>query len=101
MRARTLIQTSAIATLLLAASAMIVVSAHATERHSDTHSTHREQMRDSREYPHIHAPRDRYEHPPLHSEGTREDRDDYPSFDDPADYRQIHDQYSDEPYDEE
>lgn len=99
MRATRVIQTSAIAALLLAASAMLVVSAHATERHSDTHERH---DRASREYPHIHADRERYEHPPLHSEGTREDRDSYPSFDDPDDYqqRQRLQQFSDEPQDE-
>lgn len=99
MRATRVIQTSAIAALLLAASAMLVVSAHATERHSDTTERH---DRASREYPHIHAERDRYEHPPLHSEGTREDRDSYPSFDDPDDYqqRQRLQQLSDEPEDE-
>jgi hypothetical protein len=62
---------------------MLFVSANATERHSDTHE-HRNDS-DSREFPHIHAPRATYEHPPLHSEGTREDRDSYQTFDDPDD----------------
>uniref|UniRef100_A0AAU6W058 Secreted protein n=1 Tax=Pseudomonas phage Nican01 TaxID=3138540 RepID=A0AAU6W058_9CAUD len=101
MRAIRVIQTSAITALLIAASAMLVVSAHATERHSDTPSTHREQQRDSREYPHIHADRERYEHPRLHSEGTREDRDLLP-YEDAEDYMQQQrlQQFSDEPEDE-
>lgn len=101
MRATRVIQTSAITALLIAASAMLIASAHATERHSDTHTAHREQLRDSREYPHIHAPRERYEHPPLHSEGTREDRDSLP-YEDAEDYMQQQrlQQFSDEPEDE-
>lgn len=100
MRAVRFIQTTSITVLLIAASAMLTASAFATERHSDTHEQRHD--RASREYPHIHADRERYEHPPLHSEGTREDRDSYPSFDDPDDYqqRQRLQQLSDEPEDE-
>ncbi|ATW58018.1 hypothetical protein CNR34_00085 [Pseudomonas phage nickie] len=94
------IQTSSALVVLIAASVLVVVAAHATERHSDTHSEHRHSRHETR---HIHAERERYEHPPLHSEGTREDADAYPSFDDPADYRETnrYNPYSDETYDEE
>ncbi len=93
-------QTTSIAALLLAASAVLIVTVSATERHSDTHEQRHD--RASREYPHIHADRERYEHPPLHSEGTREDLDSYPSFDDPDDYRQrYYYQNFDEPYEDE
>lgn len=73
MRAVRVIQTSAIAMLLVATSAMLIVSAHATERYSDRVNERAEAYRQAIEYPHIHARPERREHPPLHSEGTRRD----------------------------
>ncbi|UIS24644.1 hypothetical protein S21ZY_082 [Pseudomonas phage ZY21] len=102
MRPVRFIQTTCITVLLIAVSAVLTVSAHATERHSDDeHRTRAERLRDSREYPHIHADRDRREHPALHSEGTREDRDLLP-YEDAEDYiqQQRLNQFSDEPEDE-
>lgn len=102
MRPVRVIQTTCITVLLIAVSAVLTVSAHATERHSDEERrTHSERLRDSREYPHIHGQRERYEHPPLHSEGTREDRDSLP-YEDAEDYMQQQrlNQFSDEPEDE-
>lgn len=81
MRAVRVIQTSAIATLLVAASIMYCVAVSASERHDREEIA--DAIREAREYPHIHAKPERHRHPRLHSEQTRSDDGDYePLYDD-------------------
>lgn len=81
MRAVRVIQTSAIAMLLVAISLMLIASAHASERHDREEIA--DGVREALEYPHIHAKPEKHRHPRLHSEETRSDDSDYePLYDD-------------------
>lgn len=95
------IQSVSIVTLLLAASVMIAVSAHATERHSEhKHDYDSDKYNRMIERRHIHGQSEKYERPALHGDGTRYDDTYYPSDDDFEDELRARRDYYDDQEDE-